>query len=102
MSFESRVGRVARADRTLQGNIIGFSGDAITYWFDKSVEGYAQKGEVVLDAKSTKALGKAIKATEWRKDQNGRFVVVEKIKCSIQDDGASWTEQRYFYTMFFS
>lgn len=131
------------------GNVIGFSGDAMTCWFDKddgrkalasasevqtvmagfanikvtpdqtvklsvkvaisvgdvrrymvgdptirymdviagetmdrlaSAGEHAEKGEVVLDAKSAKGLGKVIKVKEWRTDQNNRFAVVEEIQ----------------------
>jgi len=130
------------------GNIIGFSGDAMTCWFDKddgrkalasayeiqsamtdfanikvsseqtvklsvkvavsvgsvrrymigdptirymdviagdtldrlaSADGHAKKGEVVMDSKSAKELGKAIKVREWRTDKSGRFAIIEKI-----------------------
>lgn len=130
------------------GNIIGFSGDAMTCWFDKddgrkalasayevqnamtnfakiqisagqtvklrvkvavsvgpvrryvvgdptirymdviagetldrlvSAERHAKKGEVVLDGKSAKVLGKAVKVKEWRTDKEERFAVIERI-----------------------
>jgi class 3 adenylate cyclase/tetratricopeptide (TPR) repeat protein len=42
-------------------------------------EKHAKKGEVILDGKTAKGLGKALKVKEWRKDKGGRFAVIEKI-----------------------
>ena len=44
-----------------------------------SAEGQAKKGEVVLDAKSARGLGKTIKVREWRTHKNRRFALVDKI-----------------------
>ncbi|MBI3166891.1 MAG: hypothetical protein HYZ22_00325 [Chloroflexi bacterium] len=51
------------------GSVLGFAGDAITCWFDDAnAEHLAQRGDILLDEATVKALGDSITIREWRSD----------------------------------